>query len=431
MRTTRRDLVLGGAAAGASLPLLGAEGMVTSGLGADAAAVEDRVLVVLQLQGGNDWLNTVIPAENARYQAARPTIRVAPVAGLPCGASVNGNLYFHPSMAAFKRLFDAGKLAVVSGVGYPNHNFSHFRSEDVWYTADPQATSVSSGWLGRYFRDVYAGGFSIPALLAQTGGNNSFVGFGVPSITNPALFAFGTDPYSSSIDGQLERTLVLSNARVARPTAPPGIQAIATGIDRAINSSTLLQQVGTAYAPRVAYPDPAANPLTTPFQLIARYITGGATTPGSGLDTRCYYLGTGGFDLHASQGGTSGAHATLLDRFTSVIEAFLADLSAWGHGHRVVVMVWTEFTRRVGENGSGGTDHGNAGGVFVCGEPVNGGHYGSYPDINAMTPPYTSRNLDPTTDFRDVYATLLQRWWGADPRLVIANWTPAYLGFLP
>jgi uncharacterized protein (DUF1501 family) len=425
MKTTRRDLLLGSAAAGAALPLLRSPQLL-----AKSPVAEDRILVVLQLQGGNDWLNTVIPAGNARYQAARPTLQVAPQVGLPCGTSVNGNLYFHPAMTAFKRLWDAGKLAVVSGVGYPNHNYSHFRSEDVWYTADPLATSVSSGWLGRYFRDVYAGGFTIPALLAQTGGNNSFVGFGVPSITNPSLFAFGTDPYSSGIDGQLERTLVLNHARALRPAAHPSLLHGATGIDRAINNSALLQQTGTAYVPRATYPDPATNPLTTPFRLIARYITGGSTTPGSGLDTRCYYLSTGGFDSHAAQGGATGNHATLLERFTSAIEAFLADLVAWGHGHRVVVMVWSEFTRRFGENGSGGTDHGNSGGVFVCGDSVVGGHYGSYPDINAMTPPYTSRNLDPTTDLRDVYSTLLSRWWGADPRQVIARWTPSALGFL-
>ena len=141
MKTTRRDLLLGGAAAGAAIPLLGKPLLRAAG-----PSAEDRILVFLQLAGGNDWLNSVIPAENAKYQAARPSLKVAPQVGLPCGIGVNGNLYFHPAMVAFKRLWDANQLAVISGVGYPNHSFSHFRSNDVWYTGDPLATSVSSGW---------------------------------------------------------------------------------------------------------------------------------------------------------------------------------------------------------------------------------------------------------------------------------------------
>jgi uncharacterized protein (DUF1501 family) len=310
----------------------------------------------------------------------------------------------------------------------------------VWYSADPTATGVATGWLGRYFKDVYQGGFSIPALLAQSAGNPSFTGFGVPSITNPALFAFGTDPTNANVDGATEKAMILKNVRVVRPTAHPALSYVANTMDRAITSSALLQQVGTGYTPRATYPAAAGNSMVEPLQLVARYVTGGSSTPGNGLDTRCYYLSTPitgdvpiNFDTHAQQGGVTGSHATLLGRVTSAVEAFLNDLAAWGHGQRVIVVLWTEFTRRVGENGSGGTDHGNAGGVMVCGDPVLGGQYGLYPDLNPITPPFAQRDLLPTIDLRNVYAALLSKWWNATPQAVIPNWTPDYanLGFLP
>ena len=434
MRPTRRDFLLGGVGAGATLPLLRSPLTLAAAL-----PVENRVLVVLQLKGGNDWLNTVVPATHPVYQAARPQIRISAAQGLPCGSSAsNGPLYFHPALAGIKRLWDAGKVALVHGVGYPNQSFSHFRSEDVWYTADPTATGVVDGWLGRYFRDVYQGGYSIPSLLAQSTGSPALAGYGTPSITNPTLFAFQTDPATSLIDGRLEQNLLLANTRALRPTAHPNLSYVANVIDAAVNNSTLLQTVGTGYTPRATYPAAATNSLVTPLQLIARYITGGSSTPGAGLDTRCYYLSTPtigdlptNFDTHSGQGGATGNQATLLDRVSGALEAFYNDLQQWGHSQRVVILVWTEFTRRVGQNGSMGTDHGDAGGVVLIGDGIVGGNYGAYPDLTPILPPYDQRNLAPTTDFRDVYATLLQKWWGANPQLVIPGWNPTLMGFLP
>src|SRR5687768_14640095 len=190
MNTTRRDFLLGGMSAGLALPVL------PSWLRASASAAEDKILVVLNLAGGNDGASTVMPSEHPVYQAARPTIRIAPDAAMQIGVSPTaGNLYVHPGLAAFKRLFDQGKLALIQGVGYPNPSFSHFRSEDIWYSANPVATIFQKGWLGTYFKDLYQGGFSIPAIDLETNLNKSFAGMkGIPTLTNPNNFSFQTDP---------------------------------------------------------------------------------------------------------------------------------------------------------------------------------------------------------------------------------------------
>jgi uncharacterized protein (DUF1501 family) len=202
---------------------------------------------------------------------------------------------------------------------------------------------------------------------------------------------------------------------------------VADSLDKAVGSGRLIRRAGLTYQPRATYP--INNVLNEPFQLIARYITGGSTQAGQGLDSQCYYLDYGGFDTHANQ---ANSHFTLLRTFSDAIEAFLNDLAAWGHDHRVVVMVWTEFARRFGENGSRGTDHGKAGTMFLAGKPVIGGFHGKFPDINSLLPPYDQQHTEPTTDFRDVFSTVLNRWWQVDPTKVIPNHVPDYrnLNFL-
>jgi uncharacterized protein (DUF1501 family) len=431
MKLTRRDLLAAGATSAALHSIQSPSRL------AAASLPEDRILVVIQLKGGNDWLNTLVPATSSVYQAARSSIRIQPTQGLPVGTSAhNGALFLHPAMTGMKRLWDAGKLALVSGVGYPGQSLSHFQSEDVWYSASP-ARSLSGGWLGRYFRSFYTGGYDLPAVLAQSEANGSFASFSTPSLNDPQLLNIRLDPASAAVDGRLEQTLIVNNVYALRPTANPSLAHARSVLEGVVASAARFTITGANYVARATYPA-ATNPLVMPLKLIARYITGGSTTIGSGLDTRCYYFTTptgnvmaNGFDSHASQGGATGQHANLLREVSDAVEAFIQDLAAWGHGQRVVVMLWTEFSRRIGENGSGGTDHGDAGGVILAGDPIVGGHYGVYPDLSRVTPPYNQQVMTPTTDFRDVYSTILQRWWATNPTNVIPGWTPTMLDFLP
>jgi len=424
IKPTRREFIAGGVGAGLSIPLLRStraprwlQGLTQTGAS----------LVVVQLRGGNDPLQTLAPLDDPIYAKARPTI------GLPKAKSIqlqaNTNLYLHPAAKPFKDLFDRGDLAAVVNVGYNPANLSHFRSEDIWAAADPSAVTVNKGWMASYL-DTYPSTVPIQAMNQESRLNDAFVGHPVPVFGNPAQFLFRFDPRTAN-DDTVELQQISANANVLRPTADPNLKFVTSAISGTVSDVDTIQKTGATYKPAATYPtgSSATDALVRSLQTAARYIIGG-------LGAEVYWTSTGGFDLHANmvvQGAPeTGNQATLLDRLSSCIKAFLDDVKAQGKGKEVIVFVFSEFGRRLGENGALGVDHGKGGVSFFAGEPVQGGAYGSYPDLSKVVGSntnYNRINSDATTDFRSMYATILDKWFKADHTKVLGQKFP-YLSFL-
>jgi uncharacterized protein (DUF1501 family) len=420
MTTSRRDFLIGGAVAGAAAPFSGLR-LAPPWLRASGRSL--KKLVIIQIRGGWDYLNMLIQADHPVYIAARPNIGLPRTSTLEIQAGLDW--YWHPALASLKALFDRGDLAVVNNIGYPNPNLSHFESEKKWYAGDPSLSVLQDGWLARYLDLGYSGTFAIPAIDIEGSLNPSFSGARVPVVTNVNQFAFAYDP-GTAADNTLEAALLRSNALLLRDPGNPDLQLVAQGIVDAVDSSALLRSVGSAYTPAVPYP---AGGLANALQLAARYII-------HDLPTEAYYTSTGGYDNHANEAVNGAPHtgtlANLLTTFADTLKAFLDDVAAQGHGNDVVVMVFSEFSRRLGQNGSLGTDHGHGGVAFLAGQPVNGGLYGNFPDLSAATTPYN--NYYPpfnslSTDFRSLYATVLERALGT-PHAPILGGTFPLLGAL-
>ena len=426
-KPTRRDFISAGVGAGLSLPL--ASRLSPQWL--QAAGIGEKILVVLQLRGGSDALHTLAPIEDPVYIKARGNMGIPKAKGLRL--TPTSSLYWHPACKGLADLFTRGDLAVIQGIGYPSPNLSHFRSEDIWASADHKATNVKKGWLGTWRNTQYKAGFSIPMMDIESRRNDSFVGSSVPVFTSRAAFQFLVDTTTADtrLDQNLEKALLLQNAKVLRPSADPELKFIADAMVQTATDMSLIQTTGKNYKAAVSYPSANAQErrLSQRMQLIASYIIGG-------LKTQVYYTDTGGFDTHANQvlanDPVGGAMASLNQRYASVVKAFLDDIKAQGLGKQVVVLLWSEFGRRLGPNGNNGTDHGQAGLAYVAGEPVTGGLYGTYPSLA----PYANRtdyhriSLPFTTDFRSMYATLIDKWIGGTHTAVLPGSPYALLGFL-
>lgn len=431
-KPTRREVLAGGLGAGVSLPFL------SSGLSAlrmreelQAAGGAGKTLVVLQLRGGCDALHCMAPLGDSTYQKARGSMAIPVSKGLQ--VSSGSSQYWHPAMSAFRDLYNRGDLAVVQGVGYPKPNLSHFRSEDIWATGDNLATTVAKGWLGTWRNTQYTGAFSIPMIDIESRRNDSFVGAAVPVFTNRASFQYFLDTSTAAarMDANYERALLDANVKVPRTPGDANLTFVTDAAQQTASDMSLIQTVGTSYVPKVTYPsqDSTTTRLSNNMQLIASYITGG-------MGSKVYYTDTGGFDSHANEVLSSdpvgGNMATLVGRFSSVVKAFLDDLKAHNAGQDVIVMIWSEFGRRFGPNGNNGTDHGQAGLAYVAGEGVTGGLYGKYPDLSpyANSTSYNKISLPYTTDFRSMYATVIDKWIGGDHTKVLPGKFPL-LGMLP
>ncbi len=413
MKTTRRDFLSKSLSAGLALPL-GAR--ILSGGGLDKPG--DKILVVFQWMGGVDILNTLGPMGHSVYKAARPTLAIPTSKAIKLASG--SDLYLHPALKDFKALWDAGEMAVIQGVGYPKPNFSHFQAMKYWYAADPTILNVARGWLARYL-DLYAGGSALPALDFQRGMSPVFTGHPVPVVGNIANFRFRTDPYTR-IDRGLEEKKLRAHASLARPGAHPLLSFTAAAQAAAFDAADTLQKTGKNYKPAVTYP--AGNPLNRTFQLLARYII-------HGLKTHVYYLFLGGFDTHSAE---ATRLEVLLSRVGPVIKAFFDDLKAQNPAaaKKTILFQWSEFSRRIGENGNAGTDHGAATCNFVFGPSVKGGLYGTYPDLSKASPPYNKANLVYTTDFRRVLAEIVDKWLEGSSAKVLPPGSPTkHLGFLP
>jgi uncharacterized protein (DUF1501 family) len=346
----------------------------------------DRVLILLNLQGGNDGLNTVVPHANQRYYAMRPNLAISPNAVL----RLDDQLGFNPMMKSFKAMYDKGEVAVVQGVGYPNPDLSHFRSTEIWQTASPERY-LHTGWLGRYLDQA-----NLPA-------NNLFNGIALSQLVPEALSASNVDvpaiaslgSYGLTINGN-NGTRTAYSTLVRDRTVPfksPYLARVMEIEDHAQRGSEELPKLIAGYKSEAAYPD---TPIGRSLALAAQIV-------GSNLGTKVIYVQHGSFDTHVSQAAT---HDKLIEQFSNAIAAFYQDLAAHGNDKRVLTMTFSEFGRRAAENGSRGTDHGEASPLFLIGGGVKGGIYGDNPVIGQEA----FGNVKYTIDFRNVYATILERW---------------------
>ncbi len=351
-----------------------------------------KILVVIEMSGGNDGLNTVIPYTDAGYAKARPVI------GIPANdvVKISDRVGLHPNMSAFKGMFDKGQLAVVTGVGYPNPNRSHFQSMDVWQTGNTEIdVRERTGWLARYFdKDGHFQGNPLSGITLGSALPLTLFSEGVPA----SVIGGGSD-FGFRQDGPDKKQLETLRALYSQGTvAGSNAEFVRNVGSEAYSSSLELKKAFKDYDIKAGNHAqyPANNGLASGLQTISKLITGG-------VGTRVYYLSIGGFDTHANQ---PRQHANLLGGSPTRITAFYADLTAQGRANDVVTMTFSEFGRRVKENGSAGTDHGAASVMFLAGGGIKGGVYGDYPSLSDLD----DGDLRMHTDFRSVYATLLDKW---------------------
>ncbi|MBM3970983.1 MAG: DUF1501 domain-containing protein [Planctomycetes bacterium] len=389
--TTRREFLKQFGAA--SLVSLGA--MPPSFLARAAAATEakpdERILVLVQLAGGNDGLNTVVPFGRDEYYKARPGVGI----GMDAVLKLNGELGLHPAMDGFQKLFDEGWLSVIQGVGYPNPDRSHFRSMDIWQSAKPEKDDVSNGWLGR----------ALDSTVEQHVGKVPGLAFGtdklplslvaskinVPTVRDVKGYQLQLGPGNESALKAHKQSL----ERIASRDAMAGsdLDFLRRTARMAWSSAEQLKQISASYKPATAYP---GNALGQKLRTVAEIIS-------SDLSTRMYFVHLDGFDTHSQQ---ANAHQALLTELSSAITAFVGDLKGHGLADRVLVATFSEFGRRVAENGSLGTDHGAASQMFVISPKCKGGIVGAHPSLTDLD----DGDLKFHTDFRSVYATLLDHW---------------------
>ncbi len=354
---------------------------------------KDPVFAVLSLSGGNDGLNTVIPRTNGLYRDYRPSLSIAENQIIP----INDELGFHPAMAPLKRFWDEGKLAVFLGIGYPNASYSHFRSMDIWHTCEPD-TQGAEGWLGRAIKEmdpnsenVLTGvnfGRGLPRALAKDG---------VPVASVGDLETYGL---LTGIDGEDQRSEALDVfGRMYSPAIGRGAvmdYIKATGTD-ALKGADILATAPQMYSSDVEYSN----------SVVGQYMKNIAQTHLAGFGTRILYTTSpyNGFDTHANQ---AALHAGLWGDVSNTVETFFSDLRSHDASDNVTLFLFTEFGRRIADNGSG-TDHGAGGVAFAVGEHVKGGVYGAYPSLEPGQQE-EGGNLKFNLDFRSVYTDILENW---------------------
>jgi uncharacterized protein (DUF1501 family) len=367
------------------------------------AADNDHVFVMIQLSGGNDGLNTLVPISNySDYLSLRQNIAIPIDKVLPLSGYSKAGL--HPSMTGMQKMYNEDKLAVLYSVGYPEPNESHFRSTDIWLTGADSNQYLTTGWAGRFLSATYENfpvGYpnaTMPDPLAiQIGSMIS------PVFMGPGGFTAMATPTDIDFYG------LINGITDPVPDSPMGteltyLRTVARQTNKYADVIVSAAQKAGAQAP---YPD---SYLAAQLKTVARLISGG-------LKTKVYMVSMGGFDTHGGQvqaGNTiSGNHANLLKNVSEAISAFQADLTQLGIGKRVIGMTFSEFGRRIKSNGSAGTDHGAAQPVFLFGEPVKQGVLGNPPDLPSSL--NASSSLPMQYDFRSVYATVLRDWFCVDP----------------
>ena len=372
------------------------------------------ILVVIQLAGGNDGLNTIIPFQNDLYCKARPTIGIPASQVIP----LDQGLGLHPSLGPLKALYESGNLAIIQGVGYPNPNRSHFRSTEIWQTASDADQPLTKGWIGRYFDNCCRGedptvGVALGEQLPEAFNSNVTTGV---AIGRPGSLGFDreSDPNEARLFAELNglEPAAMSGDSIGSLAGPnnSGLSALEylqrTALDAQM-STDKIKQVLRNSKNEIFYPK---SQLGNSLSLIARLIAGG-------LPTRVYYASQGGYDTHAGQANT---HKRLLNDFGAALSTFSDDLKRKGIFDRVAVMTFSEFGRRVSENANGGTDHGTAAPLFVCGGGVKPGLYGKPPVLDKLD----AGDLFYCVDFRSVYSTILLDWLKAPAAKILGREFP-------
>ena len=352
---------------------------------------DDKVLVVVQMTGGNDFLNTIVPFNNGHYFDARKKIRINPDEVLP----INDELGINQNAAPFKRLYDEGLVAIVQGIGYPNSNRSHFRGMDIWHTCEPEKVGLE-GWLGQAVREldphaenVLTGiniGRGLPRAMAVSG---------VPVTSIGDLEGYGVMTEVEQEDLRDKAVSMFRNIYGGAIGTGPTAEYIGkTGID-VLKGADMLGDVASQYESTIEYAD---NPIAKSLRDVARIHL-------AGLGTRIFYTNHIGYDTHANE---MAAHPKLMNEVSGAIADFLDDLDQHEAGDNVAVLVFTEFGRRMRDNGSG-TDHGSGGGAFLFGKPIEGGLYSEYPPLDPREWEH-GEDLRHMIDFRGVYGTVLEQW---------------------
>ena len=362
---------------------------------------KDPVLVVLQLSGGNDFMNTFVPFTNPLYMDNRPNVHIPADQVMP----INDELGINPNMPEFKALYDEGKVAVIQGVGYPVPNRSHFRSMDIWHTCEPSKIS-DEGWLGRAIRDLDPNKDNVlTGVNFGRGLPRALVAPGVPIASVGNLESYGV---LTTIETEEQRAEALDIfARMYSPAIGQGpvVDYLSqTGMD-ALKGADILATAPAQYSSSVEYGDSS----------IAQYMRNIAQVHCADLGTRVLYTTApyNSFDTHATQ---LSAHANLVTNVSRTIDEFYRDLQEHNATDNVMLLVFTEFGRRVHDNGSG-TDHGSGGAAFVIGDCVKGGLYAEYPSLEQDK--LLDGDLHFNNDFRGLYTTILEDWFGLDAKPLV------------
>ena len=378
---------------------------------ANRNAVKDPVLVVLQLSGGNDFMNTVVPYSDPFYYEFRKTVGI-PEENL---LHIDDRYGLHPSLTTFKEMYDQGNLAIIAGVGYPNPDRSHFRSMDIWHTAEPTAP-IPEGWLGRVIRELdptkqnvctgVSFGQGLPRAMYLSG---------VPAISIRDLESYGL---LTKMPGARQRRAINVFTRMYAPEEFDEASMVLghigqTGVD-ALTGVDMLKPVPGQYSSNVEY---GSDQLSQSLRGIAQVHT-------ANLGTRVFYAELGGFDTHGAQMGTQ---TELLGHVSTAVSDFFDDLREHDAAEEVVMLVFTEFGRRVKDNGNG-TDHGSGGGAFLIGDRVNGGIYAEYPSLDPAD--QLSGDLHYNNDFRSIYSTVLDDWFGIQPEPIVNGSFERYAGMI-
>lgn len=381
---------------------------------------DGNILVVLQLAGGNDGLNTLVPIANDDYYAARPRLSLRPDATL----KLNADYGLHPAMTGLRQAMDDGHIAIVQGVGYPNPNRSHFRSMEIWQTASDSNRNLSRGWIGRYFDNTCSGCPSTAGICVGNETPAAFLSSSSVGITfrNVADYQLETGQFSATGTGPEDELFrEMNSMSPGSEFSGSSIQGLSgrtranldespidflerTAMNAQVSSEQVQRLAGTSSAKK--YPQ---SELGRDLELVGKLIRGG-------MDTRVYYLSHGGFDTHVNQ---AGSHERLLKQFSEALQVFLSDMKESGNLDRVTVLTFSEFGRRVAENANQGTDHGAAAPVFIAGGRIRAGIHGAAPELSPKK--LDHGDVIHTVDFRQVYAGILEQHLHADSRAILGR----------
>jgi uncharacterized protein (DUF1501 family) len=371
---------------------------------AQAQGVPSRRLVVIYLGGGNDALNTLISYQDGAYYSRRPSIAIPAGQVLQVGTDAAGNaLGLHPRLGGLLNVFNEGRLALVQRTGYPNSSRSHFEASDIWGTANPQS-STGSGWLGRYL-DTLPRPLDALAAWNTTGETPRALlsgQSGVPAIPNATSYNYASpNRGAAATQERAAAQAMASSPAIGRPHLA-FVNATSRG---AIETLDRVAQA-RSYTPTVVYPNNG-------FGLALRTVAGAIVR---GIGSRVYWVETGGFDTHAQQGAAGGSYGNLMGSLGDGLWTFYSDVRNQGLANDTTVIVFSEFGRRISENGSSGTDHGAAGVMMALGGMVRGGLYGTAASLAPGNPTLENNSGDVRheTDFRSVYARLLDQWLGVN-----------------